>query len=527
MPDVRKLLVVDDEEVICQACRRIFVRQGFEVETYLDPREALTQATQQDYTGILLDIKMPVMDGIEFLEKLRRVKPDVPVLIMTGYPSIPNAAAAIRLGAADYITKPFTPEEITQAVQRMLSVRHVTPPEPLEETPGPSLQPEGFFFFDQSWFQLEADGSACLGAVLPGLQGQSISALHLPKIGEVVYQGLPLAGVRVGEKPWTIIRSPLSGVVAAVNEELLQRPSLLAEDSCGSGWVACLCTTRFEEEFARCRRREVFLINTDLNSGAMQQDALIRLGCQVQWIRSREALDEHLSQFTPEKVVLLDAASLGEQGPAAAAQLKSLAPGLKIVVLATPQAAWEGEYRKQGIFYYAVEPFADREIVAVLDAAFRSVEPPPSPPPKFQKTQAEAISSITITNRNGHKVQLLAPPGLLWRQEGLGAEIRQKLMDRMLPVVLTPGEANMTPAEILKAASKCDRLMVLKLRDADQLPGALARDIKAEVGAESGLPPVRITLLMIQPDALGGVSGLEPKIISALAEHIVHEMATY
>ena len=95
MADERKLLVVDDEEVVCQACRRIFSRQGFQVETNTDARQGLVKATENDYAIILLDIKMPNMDGIQFLERLRQKKPDVPVLIITGYPSIPNAAAAM------------------------------------------------------------------------------------------------------------------------------------------------------------------------------------------------------------------------------------------------------------------------------------------------------------------------------------------------------------------------------------------------------------------------------------------------
>ena len=115
MSDNPKLLVVDDEEVICQACRRIFSRQGFQVEVNTDACEGLNCALGGEYAAILLDIKMPKIDGIQFLERLRETKPDQPVLIMTGYPSIPNAAAAIRLGASDYVTKPFTPEEITRS----------------------------------------------------------------------------------------------------------------------------------------------------------------------------------------------------------------------------------------------------------------------------------------------------------------------------------------------------------------------------------------------------------------------------
>ena len=57
---------------------------------------------------------MPEMDGLHFLEALRKEKPTVPVVLMTGYPSIPNAASAVRLGASDYVTKPFTPEEISR-----------------------------------------------------------------------------------------------------------------------------------------------------------------------------------------------------------------------------------------------------------------------------------------------------------------------------------------------------------------------------------------------------------------------------
>ena len=93
MADSHALLVVDDEEVICQACRRIFSRQGFRVDSHTDARQGLTMASENDYEIILLDIKMPNMDGIQFLERLRQTRLEVPVLIITGYPSIPNAAA--------------------------------------------------------------------------------------------------------------------------------------------------------------------------------------------------------------------------------------------------------------------------------------------------------------------------------------------------------------------------------------------------------------------------------------------------
>jgi electron transfer flavoprotein beta subunit len=116
----RKLLIIDDEAVVCHSCMRVLSQQGFEVESSTDPRQGLQQAIEKDYAGILLDLKMPQMDGLEFLDALRRVKPQVPVLIMTGYATVDSTAAAMRLGASDYVTKPFAPQDIVPAVQRML-----------------------------------------------------------------------------------------------------------------------------------------------------------------------------------------------------------------------------------------------------------------------------------------------------------------------------------------------------------------------------------------------------------------------
>ena len=122
MFDTPRLLVVDDEAVICRACRRILSRVGFHVDVSRDACVALGRAMAEDYSAILLDIRMPGMDGFDFLEALRKRKQDLPVMVMTGYPSIRNAALAVRLGASNYLTKPFTPEQITRSVRGMLAL---------------------------------------------------------------------------------------------------------------------------------------------------------------------------------------------------------------------------------------------------------------------------------------------------------------------------------------------------------------------------------------------------------------------
>jgi len=530
MSENPKLLVVDDESVICQACKRVFSRQGYQVEESTSARDGLSRATEADYDGILLDIKMPEMDGIQFLEALRKEKPEVPVMIMTGYPSVPNAAAAVRLGASDYITKPFSPEEITQSVQRMLARR--APYGKDQEVPAATTaelwtpRGEEFLFLDESWFQLEKDGSACVGAVLPGLRGESIEAVRLPRIGEVVYQGLPLAGVTIEDKSTVLVPSPISGVVVGVNETLMDDPSQLVKDPCGKGWIACICTTRLEEEVKKCSPRRVILANADEASAREQCEELTALGCRVHVASGWDELAPAVADPSCS-VLVFDAASFGEDGPELVRRVNADAPSMRLVVVAPSASQREAAYRKQKIFYYAVEPFTDREIVEILDAAFRP-QGAVAPGEHARKAPSESIASISVTNRNRTKVRLMAEPGLLERDHGIGWQIRRKLMDRMFPVVTTPGEVAMSPTDIVKAAGTCDRLMVLMAKDTGRLPGSLVRDTKAEFGSVAGEKTSKVTTLDVQPDPIGGgLAGLDDRTTAALAEHIVQEIASY
>jgi DNA-binding response OmpR family regulator len=533
MAENRTLLVVDDEEVVCQACRRIFSRQGFQVETSTDARQGLCWATEKDYAIILLDIKMPNIDGIQFLEQLRPKKPDVPVLMITGYPSIPNAAAAMRLGACDYVTKPFTLEEITWAVQRVLATRcwpgaadaadaaaggAGQAAAPAAEAVAPTR------FWHESWLRLEPDGSASVGAVLPGLRGAAPTAIRLPRIGEVVYQGLPLAGVSVPDKPMLIVPSPISGVVLAINESLPKQLDWLSSDPCGDGCIACISSTR-HEELDNCKSRRILLVNSDASSAEGQTRKLVALGCQVERAADREGLVA-LLKGTEGQPVILDAASLGNAGPELAGLVNEHAPSARIVAVGSPRDSQETSYRQHKIFYYAVEPFGDNEIADILAALFQFHETQP-PKSERHKEPSEPISSVSITNRNGHKVQLLAGPGLLWRGEGLGSLLGQKLLARMFPVVITPGESHLTPANILKTAAECDRLMVLLAKDSGLLPGSLVRDTKPEFGVDPKEAANKVTMMAVQPDLFGGFACLDGRTIGALADHIVWDMASY
>ena len=527
MLDDIRLLVVDDEEVICHACRRVFASQGFQVDTSSNPAAGLSLARENNYAVVLLDIKMPGMDGIQFLERLRETKPDLPVIIITGYPNISNAASAMRLGAADYVTKPFVPEQITQAVQRTLRRGGAGETARLPEgSPTPerwTAAREEFLFWDESWLQVGKDGTVRVGALLSRSQRKNVESVQLPMIGQTVYQGLPVAAVKTHGKSQVMVPSPVSGVVVAINEKLARGPSRLSDDTGLGGEIGYVCPTRLEEEVKKCRPRRVILANADAGSGKDQHTRLAGFGCQVHLVQSWQELGLLLGELDCS-VLMIDADSFGERGPSIVEQIKTARPSLKTVVIASPESAHEAAYRQRGIFYYAVTPFADNEIVDILDAVFRS-----HPDRRLQTVHPQAspewFSRICITDRNDQNVQLLTPPGLLRRDDGLGYQVLDKLRRRFYSVQTALEITTLGPAAILDAAKTYDRLLVLLAKDTGGLPGNLAHDT---LGGFTSVFPENcgnLTLLVVQPSLSGaGPLDFDQRTTAALAEHIVREM---
>jgi DNA-binding NtrC family response regulator len=115
-----KILAVDDEEIVLKSCRKILEGGGHEVFTALSGQEALDLLKKEPIDIVITDIKMPVMDGMEVLERVKKEYPDILVIIITGYSTVQSAVQAMKLGAFDYIPKPFTPDEVLVVVEKAL-----------------------------------------------------------------------------------------------------------------------------------------------------------------------------------------------------------------------------------------------------------------------------------------------------------------------------------------------------------------------------------------------------------------------
>ncbi|MBI5378710.1 MAG: response regulator, partial [Nitrospirae bacterium] len=120
-----KALVVDDEPDMRWLLARVLRDQGLEVATAEDGQAALAQIARELPDVILLDLKMPGLDGLQVLEQAKAADPHMSVVIITAYGDLCSAVQAMRLGAYDYLTKPFDNEEILFTVRRALEKREL------------------------------------------------------------------------------------------------------------------------------------------------------------------------------------------------------------------------------------------------------------------------------------------------------------------------------------------------------------------------------------------------------------------
>ena len=128
-----RILIVDDEPNVRLNYRVTLETEGFEVREASDGGAALRELAGKDFDLAILDMRMPEMDGLELLERMRERKIQTPVVIITAYGDIPHAVRAMKLGAIDFLQKPLTPEVLRSIVGEILG-RHAKPPPASPET---------------------------------------------------------------------------------------------------------------------------------------------------------------------------------------------------------------------------------------------------------------------------------------------------------------------------------------------------------------------------------------------------------
>jgi len=123
MNRMMQIIVVDDEETICVALSAWLAKEGYPVDTAGSGKEALAKMEVKRFDLFLVDFKMPGMDGLQLLSEIKARQPDAEVIMITAHGSIDSAVEAMKRGAADYLCKPFDPEELSLLMERVSATR--------------------------------------------------------------------------------------------------------------------------------------------------------------------------------------------------------------------------------------------------------------------------------------------------------------------------------------------------------------------------------------------------------------------
>jgi CheY-like chemotaxis protein len=262
-----RILAVDDEAIVLESFRKILVLAGFNVDTVETGKEALGLIRNHEYDFVFTDLKMPEMDGLDVVKAVKHVRPDIDVVMITGYATIDSAVDAMKFGAMDYVQKPFTADELVEFANLLLIRRQdriekqrkpklhlVTPSSGSSVEPRTVNVPAGLFISPaHSWVCLCRDGYLLVGLDDFALKilGE-VDEVRPPQVGKKVKKGESLFDVVSGSHTVSFT-SPVSGTVASVNEALLDDPDLLLREPYDRGWFCGIEPANLGEELHSMR----------------------------------------------------------------------------------------------------------------------------------------------------------------------------------------------------------------------------------------------------------------------------------
>ncbi len=248
--ETRSILLIDDEEVIHASVGKVLGRAGYHVESTFLAKEGLNKLREERFDLVITDLMMPKMNGIELLEALQTHKVRVPIIMITGYPTIRTALQAMRLGAVDYLAKPFTRKELLAPIRRALSqvdeqarnnfAERCRPAASKDLIPGACL-----VLPHHSWARFEQDGTFLVGVEASFLRGIGpVTEIISPDRDDLVEQGLFGITLTDENDEEHSVALPLSGIVEAVNIGVITEADRLG----GTTWLLQIMPSHLDTE---------------------------------------------------------------------------------------------------------------------------------------------------------------------------------------------------------------------------------------------------------------------------------------
>ncbi|MCX5797266.1 MAG: response regulator [Elusimicrobia bacterium] len=275
-----RILCVDDETVILDSFRKILVLDGYCVDTVETGQEALGLIRTHHYDFVFTDLRMPALDGVEVVKSVKHMRPDIDVVIITGYATVESAVECMKHGALDYVQKPFTEDELRAFVKKVLIRRqdrlakqlqpqvHITHlPEPQRARAGEFSIPGGVLISrGHCWASMAQDGSVKVGLddFAKKLIGP-VDSIEFPNVGMTVKAGQPLFSLRQKGRRAQFY-APVSGQVVKVNPALSEDCEALDLTPYQRNWICVIDADNLDVEVPELRigKSAVALYQDDL-----------------------------------------------------------------------------------------------------------------------------------------------------------------------------------------------------------------------------------------------------------------------
>ena len=486
------ILVIDDENHICESCDRIFSNAGYKVDTNINASNGFRQALTNPYDAIILDLNLVESDGIKLLYGIRKRKPDVPVVIITGYPSEDSRRVSTTLGVTDYITKPFEPAEILEPVQRVISAEG-GPAYADKAYIGEGIREPNYHFYRSSWFYQLENGIIRVGGYFPNLSNCYIKSIKLPESGSYIYRGLPLAEVTLSNGKTQIIPSSITGKVKVVNDQLRDHYYNLEKNFHKKNWIANVEPENLEQDLKTSETRSILVFAHKSSEENEFFKKFVNKGYIAKITGNIDKALKILSEGVI-RVLALDARHLGESGPDYVKEINQKFPEVKIIVFNEPDVNLERLYRNSNIFYYGMHPISNNEMVDLLHCSYTDDNRKITfKNPRVSRFLPATISKISITNRYGVRVSLFAYHDILQHTSGLGYLLTKELIDMAFPIEIHHGRFHKSADEITTnqnestVIEKNDRIIILQTTDFNAIPGSILKEIQEYTNRKSSM----------------------------------------
>ncbi len=242
-----KILVLDDDPVVTLSCKRILGAEGYSISTVEKGEDALNKLSKEDFDLLISDVRLPDISGMTVLKEARIIKPQTDVVIITGYPTIEDAKESTKLGAAQYLEKPFTPDFMLNVARKVFDKRgwilRQTFIDEFRDSVVSLRDQENpvIFYKEGTWARPIKDGLWEIGCDLRyWLLTGDLMYIDFIKDIEKLQAGKPFARIDTSTGQSSDLMSPMNAELREINTKANDVMCALLKDHLSEGWLLWL-----------------------------------------------------------------------------------------------------------------------------------------------------------------------------------------------------------------------------------------------------------------------------------------------